>query len=83
MNQWVQLKSWRLGAPGSGLIAAMNGCMKHKIVVANPRDAWKVSVLHVPSSTNITTIAINVRMQVMLFRKVCHLKREEKKGKIK
>lgn len=52
----------------------MKGWMKHKIVVANPREACIVSELHVPNSTNIITKAAIVIDQVSTMKNLCHLK---------
>lgn len=72
-NQWAQLKRALRGAPGCGLMAAMKGWMKHRIVVARPREACIVAELHSPNSTNIITKAAIVIDQVSTMKNLCHL----------
>lgn len=77
-NQCTQLKRDLRGAPGWGLAAAINGWIKTKIVVANPKDACIVSELHSPSSTNIITKAAIVIDHVNIMKNLCHLSRQKK-----
>jgi len=76
-NQWAQLNRALRGAPGCGLIAAMKGWMKHRIVVARPTEACIVWELHVPNSTNIMTKAATVIDQVSTMKNLCHYERKK------
>lgn len=75
-SQWAQLKRALRGAPGCGLIAAMKGWIKHRIVVAKPTEACIVSELHVPNSTNIITKAAIVIDHVSTIKNLCHLRKK-------
>lgn len=71
-NQCTQLKRGLLGVPGSGLMAAINGWMKHSNVVAKPKDACIVAELQFSSSTKITTKPAIVISHVKNMKNLCH-----------